>query len=230
MTIKAVLFDFSGTLFRFQHRDDWFADLHDEDGRPLHLEAQAEIMRRMTRPVGLSVDLAPDDVTAWQQRDLDPGLHRKAYLAILRASGLSVPGHAEALYARLSDTDSWVPFLDTVEVIRGIKAAGLPVGIVSNIPFDLRPIFARHGIGDLIDAYALSFEVGVIKPDPTIFHAALDPIGVAPSDALMVGDSEEADGGARELGAAFELVVDEAPELRPRALLDAVGKHSIQLA
>ncbi|WP_348771702.1 HAD-IA family hydrolase [Streptomyces sp. S816] len=37
-------------------------------------------------------------------------------------------------------------------------------------------------------AYFLSFEHGVKKPDPWIFQMACDKLGVAPDDALMVGD------------------------------------------
>ena len=52
----------------------------------------------------------------------------------------------------------------------------------------------------------LSFEVGAVKPDPAIFETALDRLGVAAADAVMVGDSDEADGGARALGCGFTLV------------------------
>ena len=60
-------------------------------------------------------------------------------------------------------------------------------------------------------------------------RAALDALGVAGYDCLMVGDSEEADGGARRIGAAFELVHDLPPEQRPTALGDAVRAHGIDL-
>ncbi|MFW0784404.1 HAD-IA family hydrolase [Gordonia sp. CPCC 206044] len=225
----AVLFDFSGTLFRFEASDDWFADLHDEDGNVLHLDHQAELIRRMTQPVGVPDNIGDDDRIAWEQRDLDPRQHRRAYLAMLRASGLSVPGHAEQLYARVVDPRSWQIFRDTEAVLRGLNAAGLPVGVVSNIAFDLREVLALHDLADLVDVYALSFEVGAIKPNPQIFHAALDPLGIAPSDALMIGDSEEADGGARGLGCAFVRVDDAPADQRPTALLDAVREHGIAL-
>ena len=52
----------------------------------------------------------------------------------------------------------------------------------------------------------LSFEVGAVKPDPAIFETALTRLGVAARQAVMVGDSEEADGGARALGCGFVLV------------------------
>ena len=226
---KVVLFDFSGTLFRFEHRDEWFAGLHDEAGEPLHLDHQAELIRRLTQPVGLTVDITDDDRNAWRNRDLDPKLHRQAYVSILRASGLTVPGHAEALYERVLEPDSWIAYPDTIPVLKSLSRQGIPVGIVSNICFDLRQVFAREGAADLVGAYALSFEVGVIKPDPRMFHAALDSLGAQPSDALMVGDSEEADGGARALGCEFALVHDAPPADRPPALIDALAGFGVGL-
>nr|WP_202422295.1 HAD-IA family hydrolase [Gordonia sp. SID5947] len=223
------MFDFSGTLFRFEARDDWFDGLHDEHGDELHLDAQAELIRRMTQPVGLPAMIAGDDRIAWERRDLDPQQHRRAYLAMLRASGLTVPGHAEQLYGRVIDPHSWQIFPDTERVLTGLRAAGIPVGVVSNIAFDLRAVLALAGVAHLVDEYALSYEVGAIKPDPRIFRAALDPLGVAPSDALMVGDSDEADGGSRHLGAAFELVRDAPAAERPTALLDALARHGVVL-
>ncbi|MEE4022366.1 HAD family hydrolase [Gordonia sp. PKS22-38] len=228
-TPQAVLFDFSGTLFRFEARDEWFDGLHDEDGNALHLDAQAELIRRMTQPVGIPAALSDDDRIAWEQRDLDPAQHRRAYLSMLRASGLSVPGHAEQLYARVVDAQSWVTFHDTRAVLEGLRTAGVRIGVVSNIAFDLREVLELHGVIDLVDAFALSYEVGAIKPDPAIFHAALDPLGVDPTAALMVGDSEHADGGCRSLGCEFELVHDVTPGDRPTALLDAVAAHGVDL-
>lgn len=228
-TPAAVLFDFSGTLFRFEARDDWFDGLHDEHGSPLHVDTQAQLIRRMTQPVGVPDAVLGDDRIAWENRDLDPAQHRRAYLAMLRESGLTVPEHAASLYERVLDANSWEPFADTVEVLTRLHEAGVPVGVVSNIAFDLRTVLRRHGVENLVGAYALSFEVGAIKPDPAIFHAALDALGVAPGAALMVGDSDIADGGAVELGCAFELVHDVPVEQRPTALLDAVRRHGIAL-
>ncbi|MXP23025.1 HAD-IA family hydrolase [Gordonia sp. HNM0687] len=226
---QAVLFDFSGTLFRFEARDEWFEGLHDADGNALHLDHQAELIRRMTQPVGIPAALADEDRIAWEQRDLDPAQHRRAYLSMLRSSGLSVADHAERLYARVLDPHSWRIFDDTRAVLEGVRAAGIRVGVVSNIAFDLREVLALHGIADLVEAYALSYEVGAIKPSPKIFHAALDPLGIEPTAALMVGDSDHADGGARDLGCDFALVHDVPPAERSTALLDAVRARGVEL-
>ena len=59
----------------------------------------------------------------------------------------------------------------------------------------------------------LSFEVGAVKPDAAIFEAALTRLGVDAAHAVMVGDSEEADGGARAVGCGF-ILVDPLPTVR----------------
>lgn len=92
----------------------------------------------------------------------------------------------------------------------------------------MRPAFGAIGAADHVDEFVLSFEVGAVKPDPAIFTAALDRLGVAAADALMVGDSEEADGGARALGCRFALV-DPLPTVeRPDGLITALQDVGIR--
>jgi len=58
-----------------------------------------------------------------------------------------------------------------------------------------------------VDAIVDSRSHGRVKPHPTIFQAALDVLGVAAADAVMVGDSLEEDvEGARALGMRAILV------------------------
>src|SRR5690606_3537656 len=141
-------------------------------------ERQDEIIRRMVAPVGTPDGVVGEERIAWERRDLDPRLHRQGYLALLRTLGLSDPVHANSLYDRVLEPESWTPFADTVEVLRPLSAAGIPIGIGSNSAFDLRKVLALHGVDDLVQAYALSYGVGAIKPDARLFRAALDPIGV----------------------------------------------------
>jgi putative hydrolase of the HAD superfamily len=52
-----------------------------------------------------------------------------------------------------------------------------------------------------VDALIVSEEVGVSKPDPAIFRAALDAVRAEPAEAVMIGDSWTADVlGARAAG------------------------------
>lgn len=223
--IRAVLFDFSGTLFRLEEDDSWFAGIT-VDERAVDGHVQAELMRRVTAPTGSSVPMSQEQQHNWANRDLEPHLHREAYLHVLRESGLT-GADAAALYPKLVDPASWTPYPDTPTVLNGLRAAGIKTAVVSNIAFDLRPALAAAGTA--ADEYVLSFEVGAVKPDPAIFEAALTRLGVPAADALMVGDSEEADGGARALGCAFALVDPLPTAERTSGLVDALREHGIRI-
>ncbi|WP_459958182.1 HAD family hydrolase [Nocardia sp. IFM 10818] len=226
MAIEAVLFDFSGTLFRLEEAQFREVELTDNDGRPLDTHEITEIMRRMTAPVGQLVEFDEAGQYAWENRDLDPALHRTAYLQVLERSGVpDVP--AKQLYERLLDPMAWTPYPDTGQVLRALYESGLAVAVVSNIAFDLRPALVDRGWDRYIGDFALSFEVGAMKPDERIFRSALERLGVAPENALMVGDSLEADGGATVLGCEFALV-DPLPTVdRPSALAEAVRSRGL---
>ncbi|GAB3580119.1 HAD family hydrolase [Amycolatopsis endophytica] len=227
MTIQAVMFDFSGTLFRLEQNSSWLSELTTPDGAPLDVEAQTELMRRMTAPTGQVVELSAEYQYAWENRDLDPALHRKIYLEVLRKSDIADPRQAEALYDRLIDPAEWTPYPDTEAAIKDTAAKGVKVGVLSNIAFDIRPAFAMRGLTEFIDAFLLSFEEGFIKPQPQVFQLLMDKLGVAPENTLMVGDSEEADGGAKALGCEFALVDPLPTTERPDGLLTALRSYGV---
>lgn len=77
------------------------------------------------------------------------------------------------------------------------------LAVVSN--FDYTPtaldILERAGIADLFQAVVVSDEVGWRKPHPEIFSRALASLGVAPAEALFVGDRADIDVvGAQRMG------------------------------
>lgn len=88
---------------------------------------------------------------------------------------------------------------DALPVLSELRRAGLKLGLVSNTSRDL-DAFVRH-FGIDVDAWISSGSHGKVKPSPLIFAAALDLLGVAAADAVMVGDSLEDDvEGARASG------------------------------
>jgi HAD superfamily hydrolase (TIGR01509 family) len=225
--VQAVLFDYSGTLFRLEEDESWFEGMK-VDEREVDGHVQAELMRRLTAPVGQHVDMTPEAYHAWVNRDLAPHLHREAYLHVLRESGLA-EHHAEALYDRVIDTSSWTPYPDTAEVLKGLHRQGIKTAVVSNIAFDVRPAFLALGAADYVDEFVLSFEVGAIKPDAAIFETALARLGVEAAHAVMVGDSDEADGGARAVGCGFMLVDPLPTSQRTDGLTRALTEYGVTL-
>lgn len=226
MAIEAVLFDFSGTIFRLEDAQFHDADLVHADGRSLDTHEVAAIVRAMTAPVEQFVKLDAEGQYAWEHRDLSPELHRTAYLQVLQRSG--VPDHpARQLYERLLDPLAWTPYPDTGEVLEALYDRGFQIAVVSNIAFDVRPAFTGRGWDRYIGDFALSFEVGAMKPDRRIFEHALERLDVRPEHALMIGDSVEADGGATALGCEFALVEPVPTVERPTALRDVLLKYGL---
>lgn len=80
-----------------------------------------------------------------------------------------------------------------LEVVAAI-AEKLPVLLVTNGMTTIQKNrFARSPLRTLVKGMVISEELGVSKPRPGIFHAALDQLGVSPRDALMVGDGVNSD-------------------------------------
>jgi HAD superfamily hydrolase (TIGR01493 family) len=209
VTIRAVLFDFSGTLFRLEHES---------------LAEHADLLRALTAPVGVADGLTVEMEDAWRRRDLDADLHREVHVLALRAAGSTEP---EAFYERLCSAPFWQPYPDTAQALRTLHEAGVPIAVVSNIGWDIRSVLELHDVARYVDEVVLSYQEGVIKPDPKIFRVACDRLGVDPADTLMVGDSEEADGGAAAVGSAVAIVPPLETADRPGALVAVLQKHGL---
>lgn len=71
----------------------------------------------------------------------------------------------------------------------------VPMGLVTNgISAVQRSRLARSGLGDYFSAIVISDELGIQKPDPGIFRAALDRVGATATDrVVMVGDGLHSD-------------------------------------
>jgi putative hydrolase of the HAD superfamily len=223
MTIKGVLFDFSGTLFRAESTESWLrAALREADlvlPEPELLRASGALEAVGALPGGSVRPVPPEGLEeAWHARDRSAEGHRAVFTAVSRQVPLPVPELHDALYERHMAPEAWHPYPDTAEVLAGLHAHGVPVGVVSNIGWDLRPVFRHHGVDRYVGAYTLSYEHGVQKPDPRLFALACDAIGVAPEDTLMVGDHPDADGGAAALGCAVRFVDHLPADRRPDGL------------
>jgi putative hydrolase of the HAD superfamily len=93
------------------------------------------------------------------------------------------------------------------EVLARLRAGGARLAVVSNWDVSLHDVLERTGLRALLDAVVISAELGVAKPQPAIFHAALRRLGAQAADALHVGDSLELDvAGARAAGLRAVLV------------------------
>ena len=191
--VRGVIFDLHATLVDQGHAGEWVDRALSKQPYALPEAERAALEFFLDRIWETARIQDPQS-----SRDLSFTDHRRVFHELL-AAGPAVPAQfAEALYDVLLDT--WHAYADTVPTLRALKAAGLRIGVLSNIGVPIRPVLDREGISEWIDAVVLSYEVGVVKPDPGIFEAALLALDLPAAQTLMVGDSGRDDTGGIALG------------------------------
>ena len=191
--IDAVLFDWGDTLFESPHAPSVI--LQHARAQKIPMDAQtADAMWRELWEAGKT----PEEHA--KGRDLSRVAHRQVWTSLFKRANGRLPGIDEVLYERVMNASVWKPYPDTAPTLRSLRSREIRIGVVSNHAFDLRPFFREFGLADYIDAYALSYEIGVAKPAKRVFTEACRMLRVEPLHALMVGDDPVSDGGAGGAG------------------------------
>lgn len=149
------------------------------------------------------------------------------------------PGETPSVLAREYD-DGFVRHVDKVvpepgvgATLRALKAHGLATCLVTNSPLGMsRTILDRLGVLDAFDALATGDQVARGKPAPDIVHLAMERLGAAPGEAVLVGDTTldlEAGRAARIPVVGFRIPggnarVDALPDLLPLFGLPALAE------
>lgn len=206
MTIKAVLFDFGGTLLDFD------------------VEHPAEVYQRVLISLGISksLDEAKSAFLNAEKEAKDLNLFsffgkmdREEYWNQWTALVLKHLGLENAELARTVQS-MWFEFVNITlypevkDVLVELQQRGLKLGLISTayqdeIYRDLREVNLEKSTFDII--------VGVdaaqcMKPHPGIFKYALKKLKIRPEEAMFVGNDVEADyKGAKNVG-MYALLID----------------------
>ncbi|CAL1370619.1 unnamed protein product [Linum trigynum] len=122
-------------------------------------------------------------------------------LVVSEATGSDNQDYFEEVYEYYANGDAWRLPVGAYDTISLLKDVGVKVAVVSNFDTRLRKLLKDLNISHLFDTVIVSSEVGYEKPDPKIFHAALDEVNVAAGRAVHVGDDFKADKeGANAIG------------------------------
>lgn len=90
------------------------------------------------------------------------------------------------------------------------------LGVISNNFGNTRGWCGEYQLSPLLDVIIDSTVLGVAKPNPQIFEAALSELNVAPTEAIYVGDSYKADMvGAKNVGMWTAWMVGDQPKECP---------------
>ncbi len=205
MPIKAVFFDWFGTLARYE---------------PAREEAASQALKEFgydVAPERLRVAIAAAD-RAWFEentrariRSRDAAEQARLYARhqqnMLKEVGVDLSAEAETfrkLMARIQVLTSGMHFVlfdDVVPAMKLVKDRKLKIGLLSNMDQDMHPLCRQLGIDPYLDLIVTSGEIGVDKPKPPMFIAALQRAGVKASEAVHIGDQYQVDVvGARGVG------------------------------
>jgi HAD superfamily hydrolase (TIGR01509 family) len=97
----------------------------------------------------------------------------------------------------------FAPLDGVVASLSSLRARGLALAVVSNWDMSLGDVLTELGLAKLVDSIVTSAGVGADKPDPAIFHAALEALGVEPGRTVHIGDRDVDEQGARASGMHF---------------------------
>lgn len=209
MAVRAVLFDYGHTLVDFHRTEEALLDAY-RQVRDLVIETVEEHASvpeadRLVHIVSVAVDELVE--VSYQERRLEELDLVAIFTEILAGVGFALPLETVRRIVTLDHlayrTSITLPAA-TRTVLEELRGRGLRLGFVSNahlLPELLREDLEHLGLAALLDGGAFSSEVGVRKPDERIFAAVLDQLGVAPADAIHVGDRVRDDVvGARAAG------------------------------
>ena len=193
---KAVFFYRDGTLTYFTREKEQWRDetVSGWSGREF----------RMT--YGKMMDLfalASEGRKPWY-RDVDDerAFFRRYYRYLLTGEGVTeaVEEKAELLFSELWCNGDRALYPEVPEVLEYFRKNGLKMGVISDTSPSLEYTLQQLGIARYFTSFTASSLVGAGKPDPAIYKAALEALGVSAEESIYVDDTETEADGARALG------------------------------
>ena len=205
--IKAISFDFYNTLVRF-----WppLEEIQQAACHELGLTVSEKAITHGYAVADVLFNRENEDRPLSQRSDEDRLEFFSRYeQLILSTAGISVSlDLAQRVWKMaMSVPKDFVPFNDAVPVLEQLREAGYKVGIITNLRRDLDELCRRTGLAPYLDFAVGSEEVGIEKPHPPIFMAALDRVNAAPEEFIHVGDQVRSDVmGAQGVGMKAVLI------------------------
>jgi len=125
------------------------------------------------------------------------------------------------------DVASWL-HLDPamLGLLAEVRAAGVPVSLLSNAPRELARVLERHAALRVFTHRLFSADLGLVKPEPAIFTTALGVLRAEPGDVVFVDDRADNVAAAAALGIEAHTFTG-TPACRAAVLAATVGKQAL---
>ena len=206
--IRALLFDLGSTLWTYEKLSDWemleqetnlaiSATLRHELGFITGTDAELQGLSREFRMARVP------HIRAHMRKDVE---HEPDFVPIVQETCMELgwpavsPEIAFTLFqhTQIPVEGSRLLFADAMETLTELQARGFLLGVVTDRIWGGPPFLAgmdKMGLFKFFapETIAISADLGIRKPNATIFHYALEALQVNAEEALMVGDSLRAD-------------------------------------
>jgi epoxide hydrolase-like predicted phosphatase len=180
MTIQNIYIDFGGVLVRT-----------DDKGPRTR---QAELLGMTSRDLEKIVFETETSKRA-STGEIPEEAHWQAVADALHMSRAESQKITDEFFAGDRVDQTWTNFL------RGLRPER-KVCLISNAWSGLRAYITRQGFVDIFDAMVISAEVGIMKPDPRIYHLALEELRARPDESVFIDDMLVNVEAARTVGMA----------------------------
>ena len=87
-----------------------------------------------------------------------------------------------------------------LELVDSLKTRGYKVGLLSNNSVETANLLRSAKIDRHFDAFIVSAEVGLMKPDPAIYDLLCDKLGINCTELVFIDDSSQSLSSAKECG------------------------------
>jgi putative hydrolase of the HAD superfamily len=121
---------------------------------------------------------------------------------VLAGAGIPIEAMDDVCEARLEFVrHCLVPREGAVETLRRLRRCGYRVGLITVCSEDVETLWPESAFAGLFDSEVFSSRIGISKPDPRIYLACCEELGIEPREAVFVGDgaNDELE-GARRVG------------------------------
>jgi len=185
-SIRALLFDAGDLLYFRPERGKFFTEFLEKLG--INSEERFGHERYLLRQQAYRGEIEQEDY----QKE------------ILNLYGINQSEQITCGLEAMKKDENNVQFFEGVrETLLTLKEAGFLLGIVTDTANPVHAKlewFERGGFGHVWDAITSSLDAGVRKPNPKIYHAALEQLGVSIKQTIFLGHKKSELEGARAVG------------------------------
>lgn len=89
---------------------------------------------------------------------------------------------------------------NVLDLVDKLRDKGYKTGLLSNNSLEAADKMREAGVDTHFDAFVVSAEVGVMKPDAAVFHLLCEKLGIKPDELVFVDDAEKSLSTASEIG------------------------------